>query len=116
MHLLLLESADDGLDGHEFLLVLLDPVRSAGSGPEINLFDQVSLLTPELRQEVGGGNVIVAGEARDLDERALHLQRLEAIARLNPSRVKVATDVRQLQLVARDELVRIDWPRSRRCN
>jgi hypothetical protein len=51
MHPLLLESADDGLDGREFLLVLVDPVRAAGSGPEINLFDEVSLLTLELRCE-----------------------------------------------------------------
>src|SRR5579859_1354673 len=49
MHPLLLESADDGLDGCQFLLVLVDPVRAAGSGPEINLFDEVSLLTLELR-------------------------------------------------------------------
>src|SRR6266566_4794016 len=35
MHTLLLESADDGLDGPQFLLVLLDPVRSAGSRSEI---------------------------------------------------------------------------------
>src|SRR5712691_11666764 len=109
MHPLLLESADDGLDGREFLLVLVDPVRAAGSGPEINLFDEVSLLTLELRQEIGGSDVVVAGKAGDLDERALHLQRLETIARLHASRVKVPADVSQLQLVSGDELVRVDW-------
>jgi len=112
MHTLLLERADDGLDGLELLLVLLDPVRSAGGSPQINLFEQISLLTLELRQEVGSGDMVVAGEAGDLGEHALHLQWLETKARFNPSRVKVGAGIGQLQRVSGDELVRIDWLRS----
>src|SRR5229473_1231033 len=105
MYTLLLKSVNDGLDCPQFLLVLVDPMGSAGSGSQINLLDEVSLLTLKLRQEVSGGDVVVASEAGDLDERALHLQRFEAIAGLHPSRVEVAADIRQLQLVSGDELV-----------
>src|SRR5262252_4115055 len=49
MHLLPLEGADNRLHRSELLLVLLHPVRSAGSRTEIDLLEQILRLVPELR-------------------------------------------------------------------